>query len=242
MSSPFRGKWEPQLTRLRPDIVLIEHSDPGAEALHISTNTYALLKAGRMLLVDVSVSPLLPFVRKLADAGSSPAAVVILHRHVIGLADALDELKTEFSIPFLLHPTDAKHRQALASGLRFENPIGHRILSEFDFEAMPFPGQTAGSIMLYSTNNGGVLLAGDSASGTSIDQAEAGLERLVRPPVQTSEDDAELRRQWLAFDRPVATVLPYHGTGYVGRSAADMASIMRPLTRAEPTYWNDFQG
>jgi hypothetical protein len=43
MSNPFRGRSEPQMTRLRPDIVLIEHSDPGAETVHISTNTYALL-------------------------------------------------------------------------------------------------------------------------------------------------------------------------------------------------------
>jgi hypothetical protein len=52
------------MTHLRPDIVLIEHSDPRAEAAHISTNTYALLKVERMLLVDMSVTPLLPFVRQ----------------------------------------------------------------------------------------------------------------------------------------------------------------------------------
>ena len=86
-----------------------------------------------------------------------------------------------------------------------------------------------------------VLLTGNSASGTSADQAEAGLERLIRPPIQTSEDDAELRRRWLAFDRSVATVLPYHGTGYIERSTADLASIIRPLVSSEPTYWDDFQ-
>jgi hypothetical protein len=95
--------------------------------------------------------------------------------------------------------------------------------------------------MLYSTNNGGLLLTGDSASGTSADQAKAGMERLIRPPIDTSVDDAELRKQWLAFDRPVATVLPFHGAGYVDKPAADLASIMRPLVRSEPTYWDDFQ-
>ena len=95
--------------------------------------------------------------------------------------------------------------------------------------------------MLYSTNNGGLLLTGDSASGTSADQAKAGLERLIRPPIDTSVDDAELRKQWLAFDRPVATVLPFHGTGYVDRSTADLASIMQPLVRSEPTNWDNFQ-
>ena len=220
---------------------MIEHSDPGAEAAHISTNTYALLKVGRMLLVDTNVAPLLPFVRQLSDDGFSPAALIITHQHVVGFGDALSDLKTEFKIPLLLHPIDARHKQALAAGIPFENPIGHPVLSEFGFEALPFPGQTAGSIMLYSTNNGGLLLTGDSTSGTSADQAKVGLERLIRPPIETSVDDAELRRQWLDFDRPIATVLPYHGTGYVDRPAADLASIMRPLVRSEPTYWDDFQ-
>jgi glyoxylase-like metal-dependent hydrolase (beta-lactamase superfamily II) len=241
MSKPFRGMSQPQMTHLRPDIVLIEHSDPGAEDIHLSTNTYALLNARRMLLVDTNVSNLLPFVRQLSDDGFSPAALVITHRHVVGLGDALNDLKTEFKIPLLLHPIDAKHKQAGVAGIPFENPIGHGVLSEFAFEALLFPGQTAGSIILYSSNNGAVLLTGDSASGTSADQAKAGLERLIRPPIDTSVDDAELRRQWLAFDRPVATVLPFHGTGYVDRSAADLASIMRPLVRSEPTNWDNFQ-
>ena len=46
MSKPFRGMSEPQMTHLRPDIVLIEYSDPGAEEIHLSTNTYALMNAG----------------------------------------------------------------------------------------------------------------------------------------------------------------------------------------------------
>jgi glyoxylase-like metal-dependent hydrolase (beta-lactamase superfamily II) len=241
MSKPFRGMSKPQMMYLRPDIALIEYSDPGAEEVHLSTNTYALLNGGRMLLVDTNISSLLPFVRQLSDDGFSPSALVITHRHVVGLGDALNDLKTEFKIPLLLHPIDARHKQALAASIPFDTPIGHRVLSEFGFEALLFPGQTAGSIMLYSTNNGGLLLTGDSAMGTTADQAKAGLERLIRPPIETSIDDAELRRQWLAFDRPFATVLPFHGTGYVDRPAASLASIMRPLVRSEPTYWDNMQ-
>jgi glyoxylase-like metal-dependent hydrolase (beta-lactamase superfamily II) len=241
MSRPFRGISQPQMMHLRPDIILIEHSDPGAEEAHISTNTYALLNEGRMLLMDVNVSTLLPFVRQLSDDGFSPAALVISHRHVVGLGDALDNVASEFKIPLLLHPIDAKHRQALAAGVKFENPIGHPVLREFGFEALLFPGQTAGSLMLYSPKRGGILLTGDSASGTSSDQARAGLERLIRPPIDTSVDDAELRRQWIAFDRPVATVLPYHGTGYIDRPPTELVSIMQPLMRSEPTHWDEFQ-
>lgn len=229
------------MARLRSDIVLMEHSDPGAERMHISTNTYALLKGKLMLLVDVNSSPLLPFLEQLSYDKFSPTAIVITHRHVVGSGDALGDLKNEFKIPILLHPNDAKHEQAMAAGLRFENPLGHKALDEFGFEVLLFPGQTVGSIMLYSPNSGGVLLSGDSACGTSADQEKASIERLVRPPIETSEDDAELRRHWLAFSRPLSTVLPLHGTGYFDRKKLDLDSIMRPLVRAEPSHWHDFQ-
>jgi len=122
---------QPQMTHLRPDIILIEHSDPGAQAAHISTNTYALLSTGRKILVDMNVLPLLPFVRQLSDDGFSPAALVISHRHVVGLGDPLSDIKAEFKIPLLLHPIDARHKQTLAVGVPFENPIGHPVLNEF---------------------------------------------------------------------------------------------------------------
>ena len=239
MSKPFRGMSKPQMTRLRPDIALIEYSDAGAEEAHLSTNTYALLNAGRMLLLDTNVSSLIPFVRQLSDDGYSPAALVLSHRHVVGLGDAIGDLSTEFKIPVLLHPIDASHEQAMVSGIRFENPVGHPILGEFGVEALLFPGQTAGSVVLYAAKHGGVLLTGDSAMGTTANQAKADVERLVRPPIETSVDDAKLRKQWLAFDRPVATVLPFHGTGYIDRHANDIASIMRPLVRPEPTHWDE---
>lgn len=46
----------------------------------------------------------------------------------------------------------------------------------------------------------------------------------------------QLRKQWLTFNRPVATVLPFHGTGYIDRQADDLVSIMRPLVHPEPTH------
>jgi hypothetical protein len=79
-----------------------------------------------------------------------------------------------------------------------------------------------------------MAITGDAAMGTSAVQAAAGIEKVVRPPAQLSTDDEELREHWIAFTRPLATILPYHGTGYVDR-AADMASIMAPLTSEQPT-------
>jgi glyoxylase-like metal-dependent hydrolase (beta-lactamase superfamily II) len=136
-------------------------------------------------------------------------------------------------VPVFLHPLDARHPQAAAAGVPYEDPMGHPLLAEFGVEALHFPGHTEGLVALYLPD-GGTLLTGDAAMGPTAPQTEAGEEYLIRPPVGMNVDDAELRERWLAFDRPVASVLPYHGTGYVDR-AADLPTIMRPLTRHEPT-------
>ena len=103
------------------------------------------------------------------------------------------------------------------------------------------PARLQVPVILHTTKHGGVLLTADPAMGTTSNQSKAGSERLVRPPIETSVDDTGLREQWLAFDRLVATVLPFHGTGYIDRQASDIASIMRPLVRPEPTHWDELE-
>ena len=56
--------------------------------------------------------------RQLSDDGYSPAILVLSHRHVVGLGDAIGDLSTEFKIPVLLHPIDAGHEQAINSGMK----------------------------------------------------------------------------------------------------------------------------
>lgn len=233
-SSVFRGLPEPQMTDLREGLVLIEHSDPGARHARLSTNTYAVLHNGRSLLVDVSFSGLVPFVRQLVSRGFPPAGLVITHRHVAGTGDSVREIANEFKIPVLLHPIDAHHPQARVARVSYENPIGHPLLAEFGVEAIFFPGHTEGHIVLYGAGNGGFLITGDAAMGPTAGQSASGVERVIRPPAQLSTDDAELRKHWLTFNHPVATILPYHGTGYVDRGA-DMSGIMAPLTNVQPT-------
>ena len=128
MPKPFRGMSKPQMTRLRPDIALIEYSDTGAEEAHISTNTYACEYRPNVTSRHKCFIPI-PFVRQLSDNGYSPAPLVISHRHVMGLGDAIGNISTEFKIPVLLDPIDARHQQALDSGIQF------RILSVIPFLA-----------------------------------------------------------------------------------------------------------
>lgn len=231
----FRGLPEPQMTELREGLVLLEHSDPGARHAGLSTNTFAVVKNGRALLIDVSFSLLVPFVRQLRTRGFTPAGLLITHRHVAGTGDSLRAISDEFRIPVLLHPVDAQHPQSRAARVSFEDPMAHPLLADFGMEAVVFPGHTEGHIILYGSSNGGILIAGDAAMGTSSSQAKSGVEKVTRPPMQLSVDDDELRAHWASFNRPVASILPYHGTGYLDRTAADMANIMSPLANAKGT-------
>ena len=81
----------------------------------------------------------------------------------------------------------------------------------------------------------GLLFTGDAAMGPSRDQAAAGMERLLRPPLSFNTDDAQLREGWAAFDRPIEHILPFHGSVYAGRSTEDLSRIIQPLRRQEPT-------
>lgn len=224
----------PRTRRLSDNLVLLEHDDPGGRAAGRSTNAYVLLAEGRSLVVDAAFGYLLPAIREIADGGHPPAGLFLSHRHLAGNGDVFRAFEREFGAPVFLSAVDAGHPQARSAGVRFEDPAGSATLAdEFGLRTVPFPGHTEGSVLIYQESSG-LLLAGDSAMGTTRPQAARGLEHLIRPPIQTSADDGALRRGWLGFGLPVSHVGPYHGNAYVGRGD-ELAGIMRPLGREEPT-------
>jgi len=230
----FRGLAQPQLSQLREGLALLEHSDPGAVRARMSTNGFALLADGGALLFDTGAEELLPLIDRLRNEGFQPRGLVLSHRHVAGLGGAAPVISRAYRVPVFLHPVDARHPQATAAGIAYEDPTGHPLIAAFGAEVVHLPGHTAGSIGLYLPDRGGTLLTGDAAMGPTAVQTEAGVEYLIRPPVMMNVNDGELRAGWRAFHRPLASVLPYHGTGYLDR-AVDLPTIMAPLTRVEPT-------
>jgi glyoxylase-like metal-dependent hydrolase (beta-lactamase superfamily II) len=229
----FRGLAEPQLSRVREDLALLEYSDPGAVRARLSTNGYALLKDDGALLFDTGAEEMLPLIDRLRSEGFSPRGLVISHRHIAGLGGAVPIIPGKYGVPVFLHPLDARHPQAMGNGIAYEDPVGHPLMTAFGVEVVHLPGHTAGSIGLYLPERE-TLLAGDAAMGPTAVQTENGIECLIRPPVMMNVNDAQLRTQWREFHRPLASVLPYHGAGYLDR-AADLPTIMAPLTRMDPT-------
>jgi glyoxylase-like metal-dependent hydrolase (beta-lactamase superfamily II) len=111
----------------------------------------------------------------------------------------------EFGVPVVLHPADASRQEARRSGVEFSDPLGSETLSEAGMEMVQFPGHTEGSIMLYSGNHGGFLLAGDSAVGPGPRQ-EQDPPRLIRPPATTGETEEGVKERWRAFGKPLRTI------------------------------------
>lgn len=218
---------------LLDDLVWLEHSDPGGAPAGLSTNAYALLSGDEALVVDADADYLLSPLAELAAAGHKPVGLVLSHRHLVGDGDVLAAFRDAYGAPVLLHPLDASHPQALFAGVEFADPAASPLPRRFGLEVIHFPGQTEGSVMLYRERDG-LLLAGDSAMGTTTPQAERGLRRFVRPPQDTSVDDARLREEWLGFERrPVRHLAPLHGTPQVGHP--DGEELMGTLARAAPT-------
>ena len=223
----------PQPQWLLDDLALLEHDDPGGRRAEMSTNTSVLLAEGKSLVVDSAFDYLLTQIREIASGGYPPAGLVLSHRHLAENGNLFRVFAEEFGAPIFLHPLDAGHSQA-ASAVEFQDPMQSPLFAEFGVEVIHFPGQTDGSVMLYRQRDG-LVIAGDSAMGTTRPQAAGGMERLIRPPFFTSTDDEQLRRNWLGFERPVSHVVPYHGSVYVGHGGERMAEIMRPLVRQETT-------
>ena len=194
-------------------------------------NSFALLFEDYSVLFDAPYSWTLAGIKELANQGYPPRVLVLSHRNVAGQGDAFVTLQEDYNLPILLHPDDASHLEAKRSGVEFGNPMEDETLRESGLEVIHFPGHTAGSVMLYWSEHGGVLLAGDCAAGPGPRQDQEP-PRLERTPGPTEEMTEQLAEQWRMFSRPLRTVCPLHGTLYQDRD--DLGEIMRPLYDAPP--------
>jgi len=214
-----------------PNLYYIKHSDPGAVKAGLATNTFILINNGKALIMDASSDYLFDPIKEVIGAELEVAGFIYSHSHVVANGNYISAFKQEFNAPFFLHPTD----QAYFRGFEFLNPVNHPVINDFNIEIIHFPGHTPGHIMLYNPANAGLLLAGDAAMGPTDEQTQNGMERLIRVPARLSYDDELIRQNWLAFDKPVSHVAPYHGTIYINKQET-LPQIMKPLTRVEITH------
>lgn len=198
-------------------------------------NAYAVVREGFSILFDAPVSWALDGIAALADAGAPPRALVLSHRNLCSSGDAFEALTRRYDLPVLLHPDDQSHPEAREAGVPFADPTTSEALREAGAEVIHVPGHTAGSIMLHLPDEGGILLAGDSAVGPGPEQADR-TPRLERP--LGADGDPRFLRIWEeSVDRlPLAAVLPLHGAGCLRRHVGDEVfdAIVRNIRTGEP--------
>jgi glyoxylase-like metal-dependent hydrolase (beta-lactamase superfamily II) len=216
-----------------PNLYQIKHSDPGSVRAGMATNTYILTADNKALIIDAAFDYLLEPIKEILGTTFTVAGFLYSHNHVVGNSNFLAGYKTEFDVPFFLHPLDSA-AFGIQGGTLFENPINHPALADFDIEVKLFAGHTKGSVIVYQAANGGLIIAGDAAMGATDGQALEGIERLIRVPTQMSNSDATIRKNWLEFDLPVSHFASYHGVAYFNKQK-QMPQIMNLLTREEAT-------
>lgn len=186
-------------------------------------NSYAVLREGRSILFDAPVSWAMDGIARLAEEGRPPAAMVLSHRDLAGSGDAFEAFAERFDAPVLMHPDDQSQEAPSRLAIPLHNPMSGRgaaILRKAGLEAIRIPGHSPGSIMLYTRDEGGILLAGDCAVGPGPEQSDR-TPRLERP--LGADDDPHFAEGWRdVIDRlPLAAVLPLHGEAYLRREHPD---------------------
>ena len=189
-------------------------------------NSYAIVRDGVSVFFDAPFSWTMDGVRAIAEE-HTPLAMVISHRDLAASGDAYQEFRAEFGGPILMHPDDQATEKARELDVPLTDPMGEdgQVLRDAGIEVIHIPGHSPGSIMLYLADEGGILLAGDSAVGPGPEQSDR-TPRLERP-IQADEDPRFLDTWQKTISRlPVAAVLPLHGEAYLRRDHENFSDIV----------------
>jgi glyoxylase-like metal-dependent hydrolase (beta-lactamase superfamily II) len=220
--------------QLLPNLFYIKHSDPGALRMGMSTNTYVLASNERALLIDPLFDYLLQPINEILSKGFSLSGILFTHRHLVSNGNFLYGLTNKYNVPLFLHSADQRYLKIRGLNYAFENPVEHPLTKEFDIEVIHFPGHTEGSIIIYQKQNGGLLMTGDAAVGPSEKQIQNGQVQLVRPSLNLSINDNQLRADWEQFNLLFAHVAPFHG-GVIINMADKREEFLHSLQSPYPT-------
>ncbi len=201
-------------------------------------NSFAILREGRSILFDAAFSWTRDGIRRLADEGHPPAALVLSHADVVGSADALDEILADHGIPVMLHPLDAELERVAKGGREYVDPMHSELLDAAGIVRMHVPGHSPGSTMLWIEDEGGILLAGDCAVGPGPEQGAPDVEPRLQRPKMNEEQERMFVPAWhrAVASHPVAAILPLHGQCYLRADVGEavFATLQSNVTTGDP--------
>ncbi|KAL9649956.1 hypothetical protein ABK040_014994 [Willaertia magna] len=230
-----------QITKLFDDVILFPL---GQERMGASVQGYGIvIDKRKLVLIDVWHTSALPHLRKLSEEENlTPIALIITHRHFIN--DQQQNLVKQLEIPTFLHPKD----QSSFPQFFFEDPEKNKLIRELGLQIIPFPGHTAGHILIYYDKHGGLLFTGDSAVGAVTNKQLLSLDNVVNdrsnsssnsedlncchlPPEQFTDDMKTLKENWRGKTLPhFENILPSHGRPFLNvRDREEWNRILAPL-------------
>ncbi len=214
--------YDPEIQTIAGPVVMLPQAGSATGGTGRPLNSFAVLRPGHSILLDAAYSWCIDGIRELAERGHPPRAMVLSHRNTAGSGDAFARFRSDFDAPVLLHPNDQRHEEAREAG-PYVDPVGHQALDEAGIRVIHMPGHTDGSIILHVEDEGGILLAGDSAvaPGPEQDTRPPRLERPTMPGAAKERFIAEWKAIW-EHVRPDA-ILPLHGHCYLRSDLGDDA-------------------
>ncbi len=165
---------------------------------------------------------------RFRESGYNIKGLLLTNKNLISqayteLSDIARELKTEIYI----HPLDSPVTNSIdITGY-------HDFLQDFDLTVFHTPGNTSGSVMIFSGASG-ALFTGDSAIGSPYEADEYFFER---PPISKDESDLALRESWKSISVDFKHILPLHGKPQFDINLEKRKQILNNLIKTERTKY-----
>ena len=215
-------------TKILPNTFLVKFP----KHIHRFGNGYILKHINRkdVLLIDVTREETKPAVAKLLEQGYTISGILLTHKGSATQAYAeLDILsKDAGGAPIFIHPLDNGTQAAATKDITAK----HKVFDDFTMTIFDFPGHTAGSVVIYTEINNGMLFTGDSAVGSNYENDDYYFER---PIIDNHTIDYGLAESWKAFDKYFEQILPLHGKPQFELSEGQQKDILLRLSKDEPT-------
>ncbi|WP_124980380.1 MBL fold metallo-hydrolase [Nonlabens xiamenensis] len=191
-------------------------------------NAYAIRHRNRkdLVLIDTVRKEHEQELVRFRESGYDIKAILLTHSDLIGQSfDTLSNIANRFETQVYIHPLDSQSTGALdITGY-------HDVYKEFDLSIFHTPGHTSGSIVIYCGINK-ALFVGDSAVGAPYDNNAYYFER---PIIENPQNDLALTESWRSMSIEFEHFLPLHGKPQFDITELERMSILRNLTKTEPT-------
>lgn len=212
--------------KLIPDTFIIK----GSEQESGYNQGYAIRHINRkdILLIDVVEKETLNAVKQLVSDGYTIKGIILSNSSVY--KNAYADLKTisedAGGATIYAHP-----RNSFKDDYQLKDITAKQeITKHFGLKIYDLPGNSGGSILIYSDINDGMLFTGEDAIGSSYNSEE---NTFSRPTLESKNSEFGLAESWGAFEESFSYLFPLHGKPGFNLEEGHQTDILDKLSRTQ---------